>query len=110
MSPGRVRFSETVRRALAKLGPRQTYAAAVIGGRQAWSGADLKGKAKRFGGSYARQRAKARVAWLESGGDIVAMRRTGKLISAVCIGADDFGAALYADEWGRVLSAASDIR
>lgn len=82
---------------------RGEYAKNVVAGVQRWSGADLKGKAARFGGQYARQRAKAAAALRAAGGEIVAARRGGRLSTAVAVAVDDFGVAIYATtEFGIV--------
>lgn len=86
-------LQQTIRTAAESL--RGHYARDVVRGIQRWSGADLKGKARRYGASYARQRALARMALHAAGGVIVALRGTGRLCTAVRIGCDDFGTALY---------------
>lgn len=98
-------FERVLQRATGALGPRAGYARDVLEGRQSWSGADLKGKAKRYGGGYARQRGHAARAWQAAGGVIVALRRSGKLVSAVPVGMDDYGTALYLRRSGEVVSA-----
>lgn len=95
-------FIRTVIRACASLKPRQGYARDVIRGRQIWSGADLQGKARLYGTGYARQRMHASSAWYDAGGCIVALRRTGQLVSAIYIGMDDYGTALYETRGGVI--------
>lgn len=86
---------ETIcQRACAELSPRQRYASAVIWGSQAWSGADLQGKAKTYSASYARQRDAARRALDDVGGEVRAVDH-GRLVTAVCVGVDDYGACVY---------------
>ena len=66
---------------------RGQYARDVVSGRQRWSGSDLRGKARKFGHTYARQRAKARAALYRAGGVIIAIDH-GLNVSAVQIGDD----------------------
>jgi hypothetical protein len=66
---------------------RGQYARDVVTGRQRWSGSDLKGKARKYGYTYARQRAKARAALAAAGGCIIAIDH-GLNVSAVAIGDD----------------------
>jgi len=68
---------------------RGQYARDVVTGRQRWSGSDLKGKAKRYGHTYAVQRAKARAALAAAGGCIIAIDH-GLIVSAVRIDADSY--------------------
>lgn len=82
-----------IRQAIDNLQPRQKYAADVIRGKRLWSGADLQGKARKYGGGYARQRDKARDA-LEDAGGIVIPVEHGRLETAAPIGCDDYGNAL----------------
>lgn len=84
-----------IRRAVAMLSPRQRYARAVLEGRQNWSGSDLRGDAKRWSGSYARQRAAARDALVKAGGCLLRVEH-GRLVSAVRVCTDDFGRVIYA--------------
>jgi hypothetical protein len=88
------KLNHAIDTAISRLSPRQFYAADVIRGYQRWSGADLKGKAKRYGYGYFVQRNKAWRAFRESGGAIVAVNR-GLLVGAVLIGQDDYGNAIY---------------
>ena len=74
--------------------PRASYAADVILGYQAWSGADLKGKARKYSMSYHCQRARAGSFFRSCGGLILPVDN-GKLVSAVYIGQDDYGNAIY---------------
>jgi len=83
-----------VNAAIAALNPRAHYAADTIVGRQRWSGSDLRGKAKRFGHTYAVQRAKAGAALRRAGGWVVAVDR-GLLVTAVSIGVDDYGNEIF---------------
>lgn len=89
------------------LSPRAQYARLVLTGGQRWSGADLKGKARAFGGGYYRQRRKARAALHRAGGLIVASKAHGRLSTAVRVGCDDFGDAVYQTvEFGTVTARA----
>jgi hypothetical protein len=63
--------------------PRSTYGVDVLGGAQQWSGADLRGKANTYSGSYARMRRAAARCLAEAGGCIVALKRTGLRVTAV---------------------------
>lgn len=95
-------FQSTIQDALSRLSTftKSAYAAAVIEGAQAWSGADLKGNARKYGAHYARMRRSAESAWRAAGGTIIACER-GAHESAVYIGMDDYGNALY-QSWGGV--------
>ena len=68
---------------------RGQYARDVVTGAQRWSGSDLRGKAKKYGHTYAWQRAKARAALLRAGGVIIAIDH-GLNVSAVRINADAY--------------------
>ena len=74
--------------------PKASYAADVILGYQSWSGSDLKGKARKFSMSYYYQRIRAASFFRCSGGLILPVNN-GKLISAVYLGQDDYGNAVY---------------
>ena len=93
--------------ACASLPDRAQYARAVIEGDQRWSGADLKGKAKRFGAGYARQRSRARTALFNAGGCIVAIDR-GLNVTATVVGTDDMGRTIYATTRGIAVQASAD--
>lgn len=84
---------------LAERHPRAAYADNVLMGRQAWSGADIKGKARRYGGHYAQQRARAATALADSGGLILAIDK-GKLVSAAPACVDDYGNAVMSTRQG----------
>lgn len=86
------------------LNPRAGYARGVLSGRQRWSGADLRGKAKMFGVSYAQQRGKAAEALRMAGGVLVPVEH-GFIVTAVYVGADDFGAAVYHTTVGVAVTA-----
>ena len=73
---------------------RGAYARDVVTGQQRWSGADLRGKAARYGSTYAKQRRKARKALKAAGGVVVAVEH-GRLRTAVEICVDDFGNQVY---------------
>ena len=73
---------------------RGNYAQYVVKGWQRWSGADLKGKAKRYGASYSEQRDKAMKAVRAAGGDVIAVDH-GKRVTACIVGQDDYGNAIY---------------
>jgi hypothetical protein len=81
--------------ACASLPSRARYARDVIEGYQRWSGADLRGKARKFGAGYARQRTRARTALFAAGGMILAINN-GRHVTAVPVGTDDYGHAIYA--------------
>ncbi len=68
---------------------RGQYAQDVVNGRQRWSGSDLRGKARKYGASYAIQRRKARAALFAAGGVIIAIDH-GLNVSAVRIDADSY--------------------
>lgn len=85
--------------AKARLSARQCYARDVLDGRQAWSGADLRGAASTWGGSYARQRGKAAQA-LRAAGGVILPGENNRLCTAVLIGTDDYGNAVYATRHG----------
>ena len=84
-----------VRDAIAALPTRAAYARDVIAGAQRWSGADLQGKAKRYGAGYAKQRRRAYRALDEAGGLVLSVQN-GRLVTAVEVGQDDHGNAVYA--------------
>jgi hypothetical protein len=87
-------LQDTIDRACAALPTRAQYAREVIRGEQRWSGADLKGKAKKFGAVYARQRSVALRAWHDAGGILVAVEH-GRLVSAVEAGVNAQGYATF---------------
>lgn len=93
--------------ACAGLPDRAMYARDVIYGYQRWSGADLRGKAKKFGASYARQRSRARTALFAAGGCIVAIDR-GLHVTAVRVGTDARGRAIYATTRGVAVQVSAD--
>jgi len=68
---------------------RGQYARDVVAGRQRWSGSDLRGKARKFGHTYAVQRRKARAALFAAGGCIIAIDH-GLNVSAVRIDANSY--------------------
>lgn len=76
-------FNEFVDRALVILSKktRSQYAKNVILGHQIWSGADLKGAAKKYGKHYADMRRLARQAVIEAGGAVIPVEH-GRLILA----------------------------
>jgi hypothetical protein len=98
---------------------RGAYARAVVAGQQRWSGADLRGKAKNYGSTYARQRHKAEKALEAAGGEVVVVEH-GRLVTGVALCVDDYGNQIYltatslvrpltraqcrsiTDQWGRV--------
>ena len=84
------------------LNPRAYYARDVIAGKQRWSGADLKGKARRYGGHYAGQRVRAAWALGEAGGLIITTHN-GRHVTAARIGMDDYGNQLFATLRGTVV-------
>jgi hypothetical protein len=68
---------------------RGQYARDVVTGRQRWSGSDLRGKARKFGHTYAVQRGKARAALYRAGGCIIAIDH-GLNVSAIRIDAGSY--------------------
>ena len=84
-----------LREAESTLPPRRRYAKDVLVGRQSWSGADLRGKASRYGAGYYRQRLHAKDALISAGGDLAYVGRHGKLCAVVAVGVDDFGNELF---------------
>lgn len=76
------------------LNPRAGYARDVLTGYQRWSGGDLEGKARKFGAWYAGQRGAAYRALQKAGGCVVPVSH-GRLVTAVYVGADDYGNAIY---------------
>lgn len=88
--------------ACASLPPRARYARDVIEGYQRWSGSDLRGKARKYGAGYARQRTRARTALFAAGGMILAVDR-GRHVTAVPVGTDDYGNAVYATPSGTAV-------
>jgi len=94
-------ISTVINAARSALTARQAYADDVLTGRQCWSGADLKGKARRYGGSYARGRTVARSALFRAGGLLIQCQH-GRWESAVLVATDDFGNAVYATTRGFV--------
>ena len=92
------------------LSARQSYARDVIAGRQRWSGADLTGKAKKYGVGYYVQRNIAREALDRAGGVVVAVEH-GRLVTGVHVGQDDYGNAVYhTTEGAAVQVSASSAR
>lgn len=93
----------TILRAIELLPCRTTvgrdYAAAVLRGDRAWSGADLRGAARKYGQSYADRRRDARRALCAADGVVVAVDR-GRLVSAVVAAVDDYGDVVYATSAG----------
>lgn len=73
---------------------RGAYAQNVVTGQQRWSGADLRGKAKNYGSTYARQRRKAEKALEAAGGEVVVVEH-GRLVTGVALCVDDFGNQIY---------------
>ncbi len=88
------RIKTVLSAASAQLNPRAHYAYHVLWGEQRWSGADLRGKAKKWGANYEVQRNKARAALHAAGGAVIPAEK-GRLVSAVYVGADDYGGAIY---------------
>ncbi len=96
-------FNAMIDAALARLSKRAHYAADVITGRQAWSGSDLKGKAKQYSAGYSFQRSVAKSALLASGGDVIPIE-TGALTTALYVGMNDFGDAIYETQFGAYIA------
>lgn len=84
-----------VEKAESMLSSRQHYARDVLAGNQLWSGADLKGVAKKFGAGYAKQRGCALKALRAAGGEVQPCEN-GLMQTVVSIGMDDYGNAIYA--------------
>ena len=102
-------LEQVQREALALLRPRQGYAADVILGRQRWSGADLRGAARRWGAVYAQQRRDAARAWLAAGGDMVAVDH-GLIVGGVVIAVGPDGCVVYETTAGRATQRAGRAR
>jgi hypothetical protein len=93
--------------ACASLPTRARYARDVIEGYQRWSGSDLKGKARKFGAGYARQRNRARTALFDAGGMILSVDH-GRHVTAVCVGTDDYWQAIYQTPNGTAVQATAN--
>ena len=78
------------------------YACDVIMGLRAWSGADLQGKAKKYGRSYAVQRNRAAECFDICNG--VRVRANRRIVSAVYLCMDDYGNAVYQSTIGIVVN------
>lgn len=89
---------------LAKRNPRAQYAQDVLAGTQTWSGADLRGKARHYGASYARGRRHAARALVDAGGDLAYVGRNGRLVAAALVGMDDYGNAVYQTQIGPAVA------
>lgn len=76
------------------------YASAVIRCERLWSGADLSGRAKKFGFSYSRRRRDAARALRQSGGEVRPVGAHGLLCTVVPLGVDDYGNAFFATPFG----------
>lgn len=89
-------LQNVIEAAQANLSPRASYAREVIQSSGMWSGANLKGSARRFSGGYHQQRLKARLALEAASGCVLGLRRHhGKLTTAVRLCVDDFGVEVY---------------
>jgi hypothetical protein len=86
---------------------RSKYADDVIAGNQEWSGADLKGKARRYGGSYASMRIHARTALHRAGGCLQYCGKHGRTLLCVRVGQDDYGNAIFQTELGPAVATES---
>lgn len=84
---------------------RQQYARDVVWGRALWSGADLRGNAKRWSNSYRIQRDRAKAAFFAAGGVLVAYDY-GRIISAAPAGTLD-GREVYETDYGWVVKTES---
>lgn len=69
---------------------RGNYAQNVVKGYQLWSGADIRGRAAKFGGKYRDQRTKASQALYAAGGKVIQIDYN-KRVTAVDAGVDDYG-------------------
>jgi hypothetical protein len=100
-------FAATINSALAMLSDRQRYAAEVLTGQRPWSGADLKGKAKKYGARYALQRRAAEYALRKAGGEVLAVEH-GRKVTAVLLREDQDGSRIYATSAGMYRLAAGE--
>jgi hypothetical protein len=100
------KLATVIAAAIAALNPRANYAADTLMGRQRWSGADLKGKAKKYSYGYAVQRSKAGAALTKAGGSVVAINN-GLLVTAVAIGQDDYGNVIFDTPEGLAVQASA---
>ena len=98
-----------IQNAASLLNPRAQYARDVLFGHHRWSGADLRGKAASFGAKYAQQRRNAEAALRKAGGVVIQVNR-GLRVTAVPIGQDDFGAALFATTAGVAIAGRKSCR
>lgn len=74
--------------------PRGQYGHAVIDGRQNWSGSDLQGMAKKYPRGYGEARVIALHAIERAGGTMINVE-CNRLCTALPIGMDDYGNALF---------------
>ena len=100
------RVIESARDALISDHPRAHYADDVLSGHQRWSGADIKGKARRFGASYAEQRKRAARYLRAAGGMLCYVGPHHRLCACVIVGMDDYGNALIQSDIGAGIPAA----
>jgi hypothetical protein len=82
--------------------PRAGYASDVLCNVQNWSGSDLKGKARKYSTGYYHQRGHAYDALYRAGGQVIPVRH-GRLVSAVCVGVDDYGNKVFETRGGYVV-------
>lgn len=94
MTPLRRAIQRAIRLLPCRTAVGRDYAAAVLRGDRTWSGADLHGRAKRYGTSYAARRRDALRALNAAGGCVVAVDH-GRLVSAVVACTDDYGDVVY---------------
>jgi hypothetical protein len=102
-------FTNTIQSALAMLSDRQRYAAEVLTGQRLWSGADLKGKAKKYGARYALQRRAAKDALQKAGGEVIEVEH-GRKVAAVLLREEQDGSRIYATAAGLYRLAAGERR
>jgi hypothetical protein len=102
-------YADTIAKALGMLRPQQRYAAEVLTGQRLWSGADLKGKAQKYGAGYALQRRAAEYALRKAGGELIEVEH-GRKVAAVLLRADADGSCVYATAAGLYRLAAGERR
>jgi hypothetical protein len=102
-------YADTIAKAVAMLRPQQRYAAEVLTGQRQWSGADLKGKAKKYGAGYALQRAHAKDALQKAGGEVIEAEH-GRKVAAVLLREEQDGSRIYATAAGLYRLAAGERR
>jgi hypothetical protein len=102
-------YADTIAKAVAMLRPQQRYAAEVLTGQRLWSGADLEGKAKKYGARYALQRRAAKDALRKAGGEVIEVEH-GRKVAAVLLRDEQDGSRIYATAAGLYRLAAGERR